>query len=344
MIASRPVDAGNDRASWDATLLGLDGHLLQSWRWGDFKSRHGWEVERVIVDGAQTAMAQVLFRRRGPVTVAYIPRGPAFSPGAVEALHELFRRIDRICTRRRALYLMVESDRPLPFTGTFKGSGFVRGPEHIQPGRTVKIPLLDDDALLSQMHQKTRYSVRLAERRGVHVEQTDHTLSDVRDFYRLLRDTSQRNEFGIHDEGYYVDFLDVFGDDAMLMFAVVDEVRAAGLIAARFGQESIYMYGASSTEHRAHGAAFRLQFEAMRWARARGCDRYDLWGIPMDDPTSTVEVTGEKVARTRGDDWRGLFRFKTGFGGEIVTYPPVLERRFHRVASFIARRMYAVSR
>src|SRR5699024_11275249 len=50
--------------------------------------------------------------------------------------------------------------------------------------------------------------------------------------------------------------------------------------------EAIYMYGASSTEHRAHGASFLLQFEAMRWARERGCSRYDLWGIPKVDPKS----------------------------------------------------------
>jgi peptidoglycan pentaglycine glycine transferase (the first glycine) len=343
-MTGSPLGTCNDPDRWDATLTSLKGHLLQSWRWGEFKSRHGWDVERVAVGSDRVAMAQVLFRSRGPVTVGYIPRGPAFSPGAVEPLRELFKQIDRVCKRRRALYLIVEADRPLPFTGTFKGAGFVRGPEHVQPGRTVKVPLLDDEALLGQMHQKTRYSVRLAERRGVRIQRSENALNDARDFYDLLSDTSRRNEFGIHDEPYYVDFLEMFGDDAVLMFAIVDDVRAAGLIAARFGEESIYMYGASSTEHRAHGAAFRLQFEAMRWARGLGCARYDLWGIPMVDPATTAEPSGESVARTRGDDWRGLFRFKTGFGGEIVSYPPVLERRYHPVAAFVARRVFGVSR
>ena len=289
-------------------------------------------------------MAQVLFRRRGPAAIGYIPHGPAFTPAAAEPLRELFRQIDLVCKRRRALNLIVETDRALPFTGTFKGSGFVRGPERIQPGRTVKVPLLNDEALLGQMHQKTRYSIRLAERRGVVIERSEHSPRDARDFYDLLSDTSRRNEFGIHDERYYVDFLKIFGNDAILMFASVDEVRAAGLIAARFGDESIYMYGASSTEHRAHGAAFRLQFEAMRWARELGCNRYDLWGIPNADPATAAELSGERVARTRGDDWKGLLRFKTGFGGEIVSYPPGLERRYHPAASFIARRVVGAAR
>jgi lipid II:glycine glycyltransferase (peptidoglycan interpeptide bridge formation enzyme) len=109
------------------------------------------------------------------------------------------------------------------------------------------------------------------------------------------------------------------------------------LIAARFGPEAIYMYGGSSTEHRAHGAAFFLQFEAMRWAREVGCTRYDLWGIPAEDPISTAE-RGGRVAGTRGDDWRGLYKFKIGFGGEVVSYPPTLERRYRPFLAYFARR------
>jgi lipid II:glycine glycyltransferase (peptidoglycan interpeptide bridge formation enzyme) len=115
------------------------------------------------------------------------------------------------------------------------------------------------------------------------------------------------------------------------------------LISAKFGSEAIYMYGASSSEHRGHGAAFLLQFEAMRWAREAGCAKYDLWGIPMVDPT-TMTDTGTTLAGTKGDDWRGLYRFKTGFGGEIVTYPPTLERRYSVLGSFVARRLLGQQR
>src|SRR5262249_45696875 len=149
--------------------------------------------------------------------------------------------------------------------------------EHFQPGRTVRVPLLSDDELLAQMHQKTRYSVRLAERRGVRIECEPPSPESSDRFYRLLEETSNRNEFGIHGAAYYHDFLQAFGEWALLLFAWVDGQPAAGLIAARFGGEAIYMYGASSTLHRAHGAAFALQFEAMRWSRDHGCRDYDLW-------------------------------------------------------------------
>lgn len=285
-------------------------------------------------------MAQVLFKRRGPISVAYIPRGPVFAENDGEALIALFEEIDRVAKEARALYLIVEPNDRFPLVGTFKQYGFVRGGEHIQPDRTVQIPLLDDEPLLAQMHQKTRYSVRLAQRRGVEIGHETDIGSGVSKFYQLLKETSERNEFGIHSHEYYADFMRTFGDNALLLTAQYDGHIAASLIAARFGKEAIYMYGASSTEYRAHGAAYLLQFEAMRWAREAGCERYDLWGIPTEDPESTG-LEGGRVAGTKGDDWRGLYKFKIGFGGQIVRFPTSMERRYHPFAAMAARRMMA---
>ncbi|MDQ4045629.1 MAG: aminoacyltransferase [Chloroflexota bacterium] len=242
------------------------GHLLQSWAWGDFKHRHGWVPERALVhDGNGVAMAQVLFRRKGPVSMGYVPRGPLLD-GDTEALWPaLMQVIDAMARHHRAISVIFEPNRPLPLAGTFFDYGLVKGPEHFQPERTVKVPLLDDEALLKQMHQKTRYSVRLAARRGVEFRTLPSSQDQIARFYELMQDTSRRNEFGIHALDYYADFLDLFGDDAVLMGAWSDEGNlAAMLIAGMFGSEAIYMYGGSSTKHRAHGAAFGLQYEAMK--------------------------------------------------------------------------------
>jgi len=325
--------------TWDRDLLAAGGHLLQSWRWGEFKAKTGWRVERVRVgDGEGCALAQVLFRHRGPVSLGYIPRGPALDGAGPELATRLFAELDEVCRRHRALSLIVEPDQQLPFRGRYREHGFVRGPAPIQPARTVIVPLLDDQALLDQMHQKTRYNVRLAQRRGVTATIEPITQAAIATFYDLLLDTSDRNQFGIHQPAYYTDFLTTFGDDAALIFAWIEGRAVAGLIAAAFGDLAIYMYGASSTTHRAHGAGFALQFEAMRWARARGCRRYDLWGIPVQDPPTTKVDEGHRVAGTRGQDWRGLYEFKVRFGGRIVSFPPTLERRYSPLLAAVARR------
>lgn len=333
----------NAQRDWDAVVLEHGGHLLQSWRWGAFKSEFGWDLDRVSVSQrGKVGQAQILYQRRGPVSVGYVPRGPVVPDDEPEIAVALIRAIDASAKSHRALYSMIEPERPLPLKGRYKEHGFVLGPEHIQPGRTVKVRLTDDETLLKTMRQNTRYSVRLAIRRGVQVSRVGEEYG-IDDFYRLLVDTSDRNRFGIHSRDYYDRFLEVFGEDALCLFATSDGNLAAGLISARFGDEAIYMYGASSSEHRSHGAAFLLQFEAMRWAREGGCARYDLWGIPMVDPDN-VSDTGDSIAGTKGDDWRGLYRFKTGFGGDIVSYPPMLERRYSAIRSLVARRVTRRSR
>ena len=323
---------------WNEAAVRAGGHLLQSWQWGELKHRHGWEVERVRVETPHgRGLAQVLFRHRGPVSQAYVPRGPVLEGDRGAVFPVLVDALDARCRDHRALSLIVESNGSLGLPGTYRDAGFVRGPEHYQPSRTVKVPLLDDEALLGQMHQKTRYNVRLAQRRGVTVEKAEGGGASLDVFYDLLRDTSERNEFGIHDRAYYDDFLQLFGDAAVLLFARIDGVVAAAVMSARFGSEAVYMYGGSSTKHRAHGAAFLLQFEAMRWAREAGCNTYDLWGIPSQDPAASSEEV-DRVAGTSGDDWRGLYIFKVRFGGEIVGYPPSLERRYRPVLAWAARR------
>jgi lipid II:glycine glycyltransferase (peptidoglycan interpeptide bridge formation enzyme) len=327
------------REWWNSRLAQLDGHLLQSWQWGSLKESYGWSVERVAWpnDAAPRAMAQILFRSRGPVSIGYIPRGPAVLHGDRDAIIELIKMIDSVAKRHRALFLVIEPNAALPLEGSFRDHGFVKGPASIQPERTVQIPLLDDEALLKQMHEKTRYSVRLAKRRDVEIEVPENQDQGIIEFYRLLSDTSDRNEFAIRPLEYYADFLREFGDHATLMLAHYEGKLAAGVIAARFGRETMYMYGASSTENRGHGATFLLQYEAMRWGREAGSELYDLWGIPVQDP----EKTGGdgRAEGTKGDHWSGMYRFKTGFGGEIVRFPQSIERRYHPVLSAIARRI-----
>ncbi len=333
-----------DNATWDAAVMSCGGHLLQSWRWGSFKKRFGWDVERIAVprEGG-AALAQVLFRNKAGLSIGYIPRGPAWPPDDPDAVEELWARLDEVARRRRALTIIVEPDRTLP-DQSHQDLRFIPGPEPIQPARSVKVDLLDDQALMNQMHSKTRYNVRLALRRGVTTRLADQPGDSFGLFYDMLRDTAARNDFIVHSPDYYREFLREFGADACLAFAEVDGKVVAGAIAAVFGDEGIYMYGATSTRDRAHGAAFLLQHEMMRWARSRGARRYDLWGIPEYDPESSASASGDRLAASTGNDRRGLYEFKTRFGGSIVSYPPPLERVYHPFLATLARRFYSSGR
>ncbi len=339
MPASRN-DLTRNEAAWDADVFRLGGSLLQTWRWGEFKARHGWSVARVRAEQAGGAgIAQILFKHKGPLTMGYLPRGPLLSNDDPALWSALLRQVDRACRARRAISLIVEPERSLPTLPG--GQRLLPGPARIQPARTVKVPLLDDDALLAQMHQKTRYNIRYSLRKGVKVGIEDPAGPGFDDFYALMEDTAQRNEYAIHSRAYYRDALATLGDHAVLAVARSPEGEAAAaLVATVGGPEAIYLYGASSTRHRTMQPGFALQFETMRWARALGCRHYDLWGIPPHDPGTTATAGGDRLAGTRGDDWRGLYEFKVRFGGAIESYPEPLERRYVPVLPALARRFY----
>lgn len=265
----------------------------------------------------------MLFRAVGPFSVGYIPRGPLASELSATDVAQFARAIDSACRRRRAIAILVEPEtQDLPLS---LGQSPLWKPTdvEVQPRRTIKVALAGtDDELLGRMKPKTRYNIRLAERRGVTIRRGG--VPDIHDFYALLRETADRDGFGVHEIAYFDDMLRVFGDDAALFLAEFDGEPAAALLALRSPREAIYMYGATRTSLQKHMPAYLIQFAAMKWARDGGCATYDLWGIPADDDEGPQKDASGSV-NVRGGMW-GVYRFKQGFGGEVISYPGVFER------------------
>jgi len=295
------------QTGWDEFLeLHPQAHVLQSGAWGRLKSGFGWQPEAVQVG---LAGAQVLFRRLpGGFHVAYIPRGPLGKDWSV-----LWPRIDDLCRSRRTIFLKVEPDcwqgddpeleKKLP--------GFQRG-DGIQPPRTLVVDIGgDEESILNAMKQKTRYNIRLAEKKDITVRET----ADVAAFHRLMIETGQRDGFGVHSRAYYQAAYDAFSPDGgcALLLAEYQGKPLAGLMVFRRGDRAWYFYGASNNEDRNRMPTYLLQWRAMQWAKAQGCTSYDLWGVPDYD-----EETLESQFEQRADGLWGVYRFKRGFGGRLM--------------------------
>src|SRR5688500_14386734 len=91
--------------------------------------------------------------------------------------------------------------------------------------------------------QRSRYADRGSD---VEVQRGNADGESRRQYCSLMLDTAERNEFVIHSYEYYADFVHAFGERSQLFFALADGNIASVLIAAAFGTEAIYMYGASS--------------------------------------------------------------------------------------------------
>jgi lipid II:glycine glycyltransferase (peptidoglycan interpeptide bridge formation enzyme) len=325
---SGPVIGQDD---WDAALEELGGTLMQSWLWGELLQQLGYIVERVRVDGPRgIGLAQFVIENEDHGRVAHISRGPIISGEWPPVARQLFDAVDKLAAQHGAVSVLVEPDAPLPPDASFEELGFgLASQPHYSPAGTVRIPLFDDDAILARMHKGTRNKLRRAQRHGVRISKhlsTDNAAMTV--FYELLQDTSHRNGFEIAERSYYDNFMSVAGEEAALFLAYVGDIPAAGIIVVRAVQEAVSMFGASSTEHRVQGATAYLEFEAMRWARDRGCTQYDLFGISTENLTSSG-----KWHSSPGGDGHGFTASKLGFGGEIIRYPSAYQRPVQQIAS-----------
>jgi lipid II:glycine glycyltransferase (peptidoglycan interpeptide bridge formation enzyme) len=253
-------------------------------------------------------------------TIAYVPKGPLVNYEDATSVQALLDAIEPLARQRRAICLKIEpnvEDQPA-WSERLQSLGFRRSPQPIQPRRTILVDLgPEPEQILADMKQKTRYNVRLAARKKVMVR--PGTEADLPAFYRLMETTAQRDGFGIHTEAYYATAYRLFVplDRACLLFAEYEGELLAGLAAFALetaqGGTACYMYGASSDQHRNLMPTYLLQWEAMLWAREKGCRTYDLWGVPdRDEEVLEAEFAG------RSDGLWGVYRFKRGFGGRLV--------------------------
>lgn len=161
-----------------------------------------------------------------------------------------------------------------------------------------------EQEILSRMHRKTRYNIRLALRKGVAVR--EGTFADLPVFYGLYRETCQRNGVNLHDISYFSSFFGPRDENAgfSLFIAELDGVPLSAMFLTRSANRATYLYGASSSSMRNSMSTYALQWNAIIQAKRWGCTLYDLFGVaPSDD---------------RSHPMHGLNVFKRGFGGVPV--------------------------
>ncbi len=327
-----------DPPEWDEFANAQGAHLLQSRAWGELKARFGWSALRVALDdGAHClAGAQILFRRLPlGLTAAYVPRGPIADPNDRLRLEALLEALRSAARSQGAFALMVEPDWPEEetLTGWFAQRGWQRV-SALQPRTTIHLDLsAEPDAMLALMKPKWRYNIRLAERKGVRVREGGP--EEWARFYELMQVTARRDHFAIHSPDYYRAALELLiPQHAALLIAEHEGEALAAILVTAFNREAVYLYGASGNSHRDLMPNHALHWAAIQWAQARGCARYDLWGIA--DATVGADAPAQLPA--------GLAQFKQGFGGSVVRYAGGFETVFSRARYGVYRRALALRR
>ncbi|MEA3345117.1 MAG: peptidoglycan bridge formation glycyltransferase FemA/FemB family protein [Chloroflexota bacterium] len=315
-----------DRREWNQVLAQFpQGHLLQSYEWGEVKGRWGWQPLRFLLreGGERLAVASVLRRPvpHTPFCLLYVPKGPAFDYEDLSLWPKVLGTLEELSRRQKAIWLKIDPDlrrnvgvenselEPVAeaVIELLEERGWRFSPEQIQFRNTMLMDLRpSEEDILMDMHSKTRYNIRLSGRKGVRVEEVGE--DGLPQFYDLYAETSARNDFLIRPFAYYRDVWQTFLREGLaeLFLAYYEGLCLAGLILLRWEERAWYMYGASSNEERQRMPNYALQWAAIRWAKAQGCATYDLWGAP--------DVFDES------DPLWGVYRFKRGFGGQVVRH------------------------
>jgi peptidoglycan pentaglycine glycine transferase (the first glycine) len=306
-------------AEWNQFLTKFpNAHLLQMGEWGELKKDFGWKPVRVI---SGDIGVQILFRRL-PLgfTIAYMPKVDSNQLSVIS--DQFWREVDSVCKKNRAVFLKLEPDA---WDDAFclLPSAFRTSPHNIQPPRTIILDIKDsEETILSCMKPKCRYNIRLAGKKGVTVRAWD----DVAAFHEMMTVTGGRDGFGVHSKEYYQRAYELFHPKGTceLLVAEYEGKPLASLMVFANGKRAWYVYGASNNEERNRMPAYLLQWEAIRWAKAHGCEEYDLWGVP-DENEETLEAQFE----TRHDGLWGVYRFKRGFGGQLKRAAQALDRVYN---------------
>ena len=260
----------------------------------------------------------------------YIPRGPLLNWDESGLCQRVFNDLYHFARQEGAVLIKIDPDLPvgrgIPDTAEAEddltgqlvmarliSDGWRFSNEQVQFRNTVLVDLNPDESqILAGMKQKTRYNIRLAERKGVSVRQG--TLQDLDLLYHMYAETSVRDNFVIRSAVYYKTLWSEFyrGEvvsppsvpQAVPLLAEVDGEAVAGIVVFHFALKAWYLHGMSYPRQRERMPNYLVQWEAMRRAKAAGCTIYDLWGAP----DTFIET----------DPMWGVFRFKQGLGGEVV--------------------------
>jgi lipid II:glycine glycyltransferase (peptidoglycan interpeptide bridge formation enzyme) len=178
---------------------------------------------------------------------------------------------------------------------------------------------------MAQFHQKWRYNTRLAERKGV-VVQDDCTRDDLEIFHQLYAVTAQRDGFTGRPLRYFQKLWDALvpKDMARLFITYHNSKPLSAAICFVLGHQCWYVYGASSNENRNVMPNYAMQWAMMRWAKERGCTLYDFRGVADEGGAPAGGGSASTQSTEKSDEadnhLQGLNRFKAGFGAQLVDY------------------------
>ncbi len=290
-------------------------NFQQSLEWARVKT--SWKREVILAEDENKKIigSLMVWVRKIPIfgNIMYSARGPICDIHDMEVLQQLTEGAKELAKKYNAIVLRIEPDIKSDdedFKNIMLQLGFSikddakNFREEIQPRYVFRLDTKGktEDEIFKAFHQKTRYNVRLATKKGVTIKEGNK--EDLKDFHKIMVTTGIRDGFITRPLEYFEKMYDELGPEHMkILLAYYEGKPIAGVIPIMYGNKTWYLYGASSNEHRNLMPNYLLQWEMIKIALSRKSDIYDLRGVPG-------------IA----DNSNGLYRMKKGFGAEYTEF------------------------
>ena len=314
-------------ATWDEWLEKAPGggHVLQSHAWGEFKRSLGWRPMRVALeDGGVIGAGQFLLYDTTPVPgrLMYCTKGPWLPWDDDQAVRAFFDGVVALARRERVHTLKIEPEVPRDRTDVdqhLQELGFRDARYDLNFANTIVTDLsgseeeiLDTMSAKSKKGKTTRYNINLANRKGVEVSECEDFSWAFDTLFGWMEDLERAKEgfTNRRPQGYLREMMRTTHDAGRghFFFAYHEGTPLSGAFVFTFGDKLWFMHGASGKEKRKLQGNYLLQWEVMRWAKRRGITQCDFVGAPKPED------------RREDDPYYGVYKFKLGFGGDVVEF------------------------
>lgn len=293
-------------------------NFLQSDAWKKTNELIGHKVitEKIGKDG----YVQMIIKKAKRGRYMEIPGGPLINWKIEKQVEQAKEIIVKTAKENRCVFVRL---RPMLMANSLnlnilKRFGARKSPMHLAAEHTVILDLTkSEETILAEMRRQTRYEVRRADKLGIKVEK-GNSKELFEEFHQIQKATALRQHFVPPDLKTLMAEREAFGKNATIYVAKTPEGEpiAYGLILVD-GEEGDYYEAASTDLNRKLPGAYALQWQVIKDLKKKGIKRYNLWGIaPPNQPHHR---------------YAGVTTFKTGFGGEIVTYVPAHDLVINRI-------------
>lgn len=287
-----------------------DGGFLQSSHWRAFQKVAGRKTFFIEVENFVASIIE----HQLPVVgkYFYVPRGPIFQS---EMLKLPLGKMLELAQENGAGWIRIDPANAVALKSLRANIDLkiVKAPHDMQPKEIFVINIAKSEAeILAEMKAKTRYNIRLAEKKGVQIRVSRASV-DVEKFCELVAVTAKRDGITAHPQAYYKKMVATIPPEHLQIYLAEFEgkIIAANLILF-FGEIATYLHGASDNEHRNVMAPYLLQWQAIIDAKEKGCTHYDFGGVKTQIANRVSHIDSRSTIHdTRS--WAGITKFKTGF-------------------------------